>query len=207
MFSNEAVEADRLANLGEEPQLNPAAAERAHRQRLREQERRDEIMAQRLWEEQMHGQNDERMQERVRRRMQDFGFNDPPNNPIARGALGMDEEFMRRAADALSAVFNPIEEGRHRRSVPQEPTVLPLPPQHRPRQQSPAMQQYISSRAPGRQNEQLVPRRSMTNYTAEAEIHRPVATETRASLLAGMARGQIGDGRVEEWRRHVDPLI
>ena len=198
MFSDEAVEADRLANLGEVPQLNPGAAERAYRQRMRDQERRDADIAERL-----HQQMQERMQELG----MDDSFDDFDEAFRNVRPHFMDEEFMRRAADALSAVFNPIEEGRNHRHGPQEPTIIPLPPQNRPRQQSPALQPYTNNRAPGRQNERLVPRRSMTDYATEAEIHRPIATEARASLLAGMARGQVGDGRVEEWRRHVDPLM
>ena len=58
------------------------------------------------------------------------------------------------------------------------------------------------------------------NYAIEAERHRPLAApqppqpipatarETRrASMLAGITRGQTAEGRVDEWRRHVDPVV
>ena len=196
MFSDEAIAAERIAELGFVPPPNPAAAERAHRQRMREMEMRDEAFAMRLEQQQ-------------REQTREFGLHPGYDDFDRRGAYGhghrgapffMAEDSMRRAAEALSAVFDPVEEGRQ----PQQG--LHRPVEYPNRQQSPALQQYLNDRAPGRQNERIVPRRATTDYATEAEIYRPIARETRASLLAGMAMGQSGDGRVDQWRRHVDPL-
>lgn len=185
MFSDEAIAADRLAQFGDMPPPNPAAAERAYRQRLREQEMRDEALARRMMQELDFGD----------------GFDDFGN---ARPHF-MDED-MRRAADAISAAFNPIEEARGQRRRPPEPIVIPFPPDDPIYQPDFAFHQWNNHRPPGRQNERLVPRRARTDYATEANVHRPFIIQ-REGLLAGMARGQAGEGRVEQWRRHVDPLV
>ena len=179
IFSDEAVNAEYLLEHGGvAPPPNPAAAERAHRQRRREQEMRDEAMA---------------------RRMQELD--------MERGRPGihfMNEDFMREVGEALNVVIRPMSENPRFRGPNQtnEPIMIQLPP----RERSPAVEHSLYHHPPRRQNERVVPRRNVTDYAAEAEIHRPVATEARASLLAGMARGQSGEGRVNEWRRHVNPL-
>ena len=189
MFSDEAIVADRVAHMGEMLPPNPAAAERAYRQRRHEQELRDEEIA---------------------RRMQELGLNDGFDEFIVHtnfgnaGANHMHEDFVRRAADALSAVLNPLEDARELYQGRYQADFL-AQPQYPMRPRSPAFEHYNNNRAPGRQNERIVPRRSTTNYVAEAEVHRPIPGEARASLLAGMARGQVGQGRVDAWRRHVSP--
>ncbi len=47
----------------------------------------------------------------------------------------------------------------------------------------------------------------MSAYASEAERHRPMAGGATASMLAGITGGQTGHGRVDEWRRHVGPLV
>ncbi|KAL9631061.1 MAG: hypothetical protein Q9164_006094 [Protoblastenia rupestris] len=42
---------------------------------------------------------------------------------------------------------------------------------------------------------------------ARAGAGRPPAGERRASTLAGINRGQSGEGRVDEWRRHVEGVV
>ena len=187
-FSDEAVNADWLLhNGGVVPAPNPAAAERAYRQRRREQEIRDEAMARRMQELGID-----------QRRPTDFDYLDE------RGRFYMNQDFLREIEETWNITILPMDQAPGRRAAAR----MPEPPttQQPLRQQSPAFEHYNANRAPGRQNERAVPRRNVMDYATEAEVHRPVATEARASLLAGMARGQSGDGRVNEWRRHVDPL-
>ena len=110
---------------------------------------------------------------------------------------------MRRAADALFATFNTSGEHRQPRRRPPEPVVIPFPLDEPFFPEDPAMHQWNNNRPPGRQNERLMPRRTRTDYATEASIHRPFIIQ-REGLLAGMAGGQVGNGRVDEWRRHVD---
>lgn len=131
----------------------------------------------------------------------------------------MNENFVRRAAESLSAVYNPAQEARQQRrgaqARPQRPELAFDRPQPQPqvqgprqlplRQHSTASRQY-NNRDTTRASERVVPRRSTTaDYAAEAATHRPAIA--RASTLAGMTRGQTGDGRVDEWRRHIDPWM
>lgn len=121
----------------------------------------------------------------------------------------LNEDFRRRAADVLLANLNRVEEVRQQQR--HDPAPRPQPQQEqrqRPlRQHSAVSRQYNQERRTDRPNERVVPRRVVSDYASEAERHRPVARGGRASMLAGIERGQTGDGRVDEWRRHVDPLI
>ncbi|KAL6718270.1 hypothetical protein ACLMJK_004358 [Lecanora helva] len=122
-----------------------------------------------------------------------------------RGMRFMNEEFMRQAMDPFSGVFNPVEDTVQQQEPPRA-TEVGAQPQRPPRQPFIVVHRSNLLQQRGHQNERVLPARDVRTYDLEAEIHRPVTTE-RASLLAGMGRGQSGSGRVEAWRRHVNPVV
>lgn len=125
----------------------------------------------------------------------------------------MHENFVRQAHDILSGNFNQAQGQAAQRMVDEHRRNLSPPPPPRPplRQHSTASRQYNNHPA-RRTSERVVPRRRTTDYEEEAERHRPDPSPMRrnavrtASALAGIARGQSGQNRVDEWRQYVDPL-
>lgn len=182
MFSDEAILADRLEHLGPP---NPAAAERAFRQERRDQEMRDETMARRMSELGLHDDHDD-----------GFAYDDGFTNHAGFGGDDfLDDMFRRRAADALSATFNPFEGARRPEWAP---FLRPefIEPQYHNR--APAFERWNNDRPPGRHNERLEPRRPRNDYAREADRHRPIVREAR---LAGMERGQTRTRRMDDWQR------
>ncbi|KAK4696056.1 hypothetical protein P7C71_g1811, partial [Lecanoromycetidae sp. Uapishka_2] len=151
------------------------------------------------------------------RHMQGLGL-DEDHLPDAFGnAAGhhMNANFVRQAHDILAGQYNPAQGQAAQRMVDEHRRHLspPPPPPPRPplRQHSTASRQYNNHPA-RRPSERVVPRRRTAGYEEEAERHRPEpapvrrATARTASALAGIARGQSGQNRVDEWRQYVDPL-
>ena len=215
-FNYEAVEADRLNHMNvpfarRVPVVNPARGYQEELDRRRQQELRDEAFA---------------------RRIQVLGLGGEPEDFDDEAAFGnaaghfMNHDFVRRAADILSAAYNPAQNNAAERIIaevhrdPQPQRQQPIPPPPPPlRQHSTASRQY-NNHPNIRASERVIPRRQTTGYVSEAARHRPapllragtgeraVAGDARsASTLAGMNRGQTAVDRVSEWARHVEPVV
>ena len=217
-FNYEAVEADRLDHMNV-PQVprqfpaanpNPARGYQEEIDRRREQERRDEELA---------------------RRLQGLGLGDPENFYNAEEGFGnagghfMNQDFVNRAqhilsgnnnaaqAEAAENLLNEAHNFYHQQRPP-----APRPPLNHNRPQQPQIlrahttaSRNYNNRPTTRASERVVPRRVNTDYATEAERHRPVrdpiireAAPPRTSQLAGITRGRTAEGRVDEWRRHVE---
>lgn len=141
-----------------------------------------------------------------------LGFGGPPRQTTipAPPPIVLNANSMPRVADFLSAPPPPMPP---RQANIQNVRDQPQPFLQRTRSiQQPLRPNSMASRQNStrpflRPSERVVPRRQPTNdYAAEAEMHRPITGEARASMLAGITRGQTGDSRVDEWRQHVDPV-
>jgi len=216
-FTYEAIERDRLRHLDERyvpafehfdlmdgppargvPIRDPARRHQEEADRRREQELADEAFARRI---QALGLGEEQLPE---------GFGNAAGHH-------MNADFVRQAHDILAGQYDQAQaqaaerlvyehRDHHRHISPPRPPRPPL------RQHSTASRQYNNN--PNRRaSDRVVPRRTAMNYEEEAERHRPEPplmgrsnTARRASALAGIARGQSGQNRVDEWRQYVDPL-
>ncbi len=241
-FNYEAVEADRLAQMNI-PQIrrvplgNPARGYQEELDRRREQELRDEALARRI---QILGLDAE---------AELIDLDDAPY--INAAPHHMNQDWIRRVTEVLSAPYNPAAQERaaerlmaeaQRYRIPR-PASPPLPRQPQLRPPEPLLRQHAAADAPPpplrpaepilRQHsaasrrynnhrttsasERVVPRRVVSDYETEAARHRPLPVERaarlegtgetrRESLLAGIVEGRTAEGRVAEWRRHVEPV-
>ncbi|CAF9930414.1 MAG: hypothetical protein ALECFALPRED_004598 [Alectoria fallacina] len=218
-FNYEAVEADRLAQMNvpqirRVPMGNPARGYQEELDRRREQELRDEALA---------------------RRIQILGLDaeaeliNLDNAPYVNAApLHMNQDWIRRVAEVLSAPYNPAQERaaerlmaeaqrpQHRHQPPPPPLRPPEPPlrQHEPprprplepllRQPSAASRQY-NNRPTTRASERVVPRRVVSDYETEAARHRPLPVGSASMGETGETRREsllagIVEGRTAEGR-------
>lgn len=203
-FNYQTVEQDRLAHMnvpivgrvvvdGQEVDENHPRAARGYQAELdarREQERRDEELA---------------------RRIQALGVDQPGvgiyqvgddavfNAHVWGEAPGNAHTFVNRTTNGISVSYNTARQ-----------------PQPVLRQHSQASRAYNNRAAAA---ERVVPRRAATGYEREAAVHAPLRSATvgmgevprmaamseepRGSALAGLTRGGVAEGRVEEWRRWV----
>ncbi|KAI4134829.1 MAG: hypothetical protein L6R39_007854, partial [Caloplaca ligustica] len=209
-FNYQAVERDRLDHMNGvvvevEEEVDPRTARgyQAELDARREQERRDEELA---------------------RRLQTLGLyhNNSNNNPgvaiyqvtdehdFGAHTWGQTQPFVHRTANGVAVSYNTAPRPRPPPS-PQQPQQQPQPVL---RQHSQASRAYNNRVAAGA--ERVVPRRAVTEYAREAEVHAPLRSATvglgglessreepTGSALAGLTRGGTAEGRVEEWRRWV----
>ena len=220
-FNYEAVEADRLDHMnvpqvpGQFPVANPNPARGYQEEidRRREQERRDEELARRLQGIGLGGN--------------DNNHNNNNNNEAIPNPLPhhLNREFIHRAQDILLGNYNAAqteaaeqllhEAANFHRAQPipfRRPMINNNPPRLPPgllRAHTTASRNY-NNRPAVRASERVVPRRTNTDYEAEAAVHRPrnpavvEPVAPRTSQLAGITRGRTAEGRVDEWRRHVE---
>ena len=75
------------------------------------------------------------------------------------------------------------------------------------------MREQAYNSAQTRPAERVLPRRSRTDYAAEAAVHAPVGRtperansrrEQRPSVLAGLGGTSRGGNRVDAWRTHIE---
>lgn len=171
--------------------------------------------ARRHQEEADRRRDDELADEALARHMQGLGLeeNHLPDGFGNAAGHHMNADFVRQAHDILAAQYNPAQGQAAQRMVNEHHRNLSPPPPPRPplRQHSTASRQY-NNHPTRRPSERVVPRRRATDYAEETERHRPEPPLVRrntvrtASALAGIARGQSGQNRVDEWRQYVDPL-
>jgi hypothetical protein len=208
-FTYEAIERDRLRHMDGAyipefhfdqmdappnrgiPMLDPARRFQEGADRRREQELADEAFA--------------RQFEAV-----DLGEDHPQEGFGNAGGHHMNADFFRQAHDILAGQYDQAQAQAAQRLVNEHHDhhrmASPPPPPRPPfRQHSTASRQYNNHPAQ-RASERVVPRRRATDYEEEAERHRPEPPPMRRSALAGIARGQSGQNRVDAWRQYVDPL-
>lgn len=181
------------------PLANQARGYQEELDRRRDQELRDEALARRIQFLGLRADGD------------DIYNADAGLGPLD-DDLFLNRDFARRAADIISGTYNTAGVRAAERlgaDLQQRPRTHAAEPHDTNLRQehTPASREY-NNRASTRPSERVVPRRVTTDYETEAARHRPVeiAEPRRASLLAGISRGQTVEGRVDEWRRHVDPL-
>ena len=213
-FTYEAIEQDRLRHMNEQyvPDLNIDNADGPPNRGIPVRD-----PARRFQEEADRRRQQEIADEAFARGMQDLGLDDEQSAEGFGNAAGhhINAHFIRQAHELLQGQYDPanaraaerlINEHHQRERIPQPP-----PPQPPLRQHTTASRQYNTHPA-RRASERVVPRRRVTDYEEEAEIHRPEPRPIRrntvrtASALAGIARGQSGQNRVDAWRQYVDPL-
>ncbi|KAL8899792.1 MAG: hypothetical protein Q9207_006015 [Kuettlingeria erythrocarpa] len=203
-FNYQTVEQDRLAHMnvpivrrvvvdGQEVDENHPRAARGYQAELdarREQERRDEELARRI---QALGVDQPGVGIYQVVDDAEFGahiWGETPVNP---------HTFVNRTTNGISVSYNTARQ-----------------PQPVLRQHSQASRAYNNRAAAA---ERVVPRRAATGYEREAAVHAPLRSATvgtgeasrmaatseepRGSALAGLTRGGVAEGRVEEWRRWV----
>ena len=215
-FNYQAVENDRLLHMnvprghmdvprgfpihGNMPP-NPALRHGGEMDRRREQERRDEILARRMQMLGLDGANDN-----------NFVFPPmPPPPPL------LNHDFVHRSAAMISGAAMHAIATAHNAPLPEQQQQQQPPLRHH----SAASRRY-NNHAQTRPSERVVPRRAVADYELEAASHRPAhgprigehhhegETEVpeparpgrRHSAMAGLTRGS-GEGRVDEWRRHI----
>ncbi|KAL8748273.1 MAG: hypothetical protein Q9184_007444 [Pyrenodesmia sp. 2 TL-2023] len=205
-FNYQTVEQDRLAHMnvppvvrrvvvdGQEVDENHPRAARGYQAEIdarREQERRDEELARRLQAVGLNppGVGIYQVVENAEYGAQIWG--ETPANP---------HTFVNRTTNGISVSYNTARQ-----------------PQPVLRQHSQASRAYNNRAAAA---ERVVPRRAATGYDREAAVHAPLrsatvgmgevprmaamADEPTGSALAGLTRGGVAEGRVEEWRRWVE---
>ena len=218
-FNYEAVEADRLEHMnvpqvpGQFPAANPNPARGYQEEidRRREQERRDEELARRLQGIGLGGNNNNN------------NNNEALPNPLPHH---LNREFIHRAEAILlgnhdaaqtEAAEHLLHEAANFYRAQPIPFRRPMvnnnplrgPPPGLLRAHTTASRNYNNHPAV-RASERVVPRRTNTDYEAEAAVHRPrnpavvEPVAPRTSQLAGITRGRTAEGRVDEWRRHVE---
>ncbi len=203
-FNYQTVEQDRLAHMnvpverrvvvdGQEVDENHPRAARGYQAEIdarREQERRDEELARRI---QALGVDQAGVGIYQVVDDAEFGahiWGETPVNP---------HTFVNRTTNGISVSYNTARQ-----------------PQPVLRQHSQASRAYNNRAAAA---ERVVPRRAATGYEREAAVHAPLRSATvgmgegprmapmseepRGSALAGLTRGGVAEGRVEEWRRWV----
>ncbi|KAF6221675.1 hypothetical protein HO133_001643 [Letharia lupina] len=201
-FNYEAVEADRLIHMNV-PQIrrapigNPARGYQEELDRRRDQELRDEAFARRIQILGLDGEAD---------------LIDLDNAPYVNAAPHRtNEDWIRRAAEVLSALHNPAHERaaerltaearpQHRRPAPApapppvepplRPHAPPRPPEPALRQQHSAASRQYNNRPTTRASERVVPRRVVSDYATEAARHRPLPP-------GGVGAGATGETRRE----------
>ena len=207
-FNYAAVEHDRLLH------LNVAQA--------RVEGLRADGMPRAYHEELERRRTQERDDEAFARRMQglDIGNNTDHNNNYPGGvfAVGnaaghfLNEHFVQRATNILTANYGPNQADATNRILA-ETGPPPPPPAMMLRQRSTASRRYNSVQQP-RAVERPGSRRVVTDHTSETaglspsvpvmcEPVRRVGDARRHSAMAGLTRS-TPEGRVDEWRRHVE---
>jgi hypothetical protein len=217
-----------------EPRQNEPLEERPRRLRRPRPNTYDEELNER--------RRQERMDAEIARRLQRVGINDDASDyqggigdihGIGNGAGHfMNQDYVRAAQDILTGNFNQATAAANyamgvanARGAPQpdQGTRIaeryPMPPRvARPASPPPPMLRRHSMReqvynAQTRPAERVVPRRTRTDYEAEAAVHAPPGRsaeransrrEPRPSVLAGL--GGRGN-RVSAWRSHVEPGV
>jgi hypothetical protein len=85
----------------------------------------------------------------------------------------------------------------------------PLSPPPLLRRHSAREQAYNAAQT--RPSERVVPRRTRTDYEAEAAVHAPMPRaprpEPRPAVLAGLSETGRARNRVSAWRNYVDPAV
>ncbi|KAL9100122.1 MAG: hypothetical protein Q9163_004465 [Psora crenata] len=201
-----------------------------NRQPQREQERGDEALARQL---QAMGLDvpdaDDDVVEGNDLYIRGYDIEIEVSNARAAAVRSRNEPFVRRTHEIHVENYNPAQHRAADRRVtearnaalwdpaPPPPPVQPVAPPLR--RHSTASHNHYGNDVRTRPAEYLMQRRvSAMDYLEEPALHRPAPApapaparppiETRrASLMAGIHRGQSGEGRVHEWRRHVDPGI
>jgi hypothetical protein len=233
-FNYEAVEADRLNHMQVPEDANNEADPGQRARRLRRtrpqtyveemdirqrQERRDEAMARRMQRATLISDDDDDYQ---------GGIGDV--HGIGNGAGHfMNQDYIRAAQNILTGNFDqataaanyvmgianargmpprpPPPPGPHRMpgSFPPPPPPSPPPVLRRHTMREQAYNAHV------RPAERVIPRRTRTDYEAEAAVHAPLERaprnrrpEPRPSVLAGL--GGRGN-RVRAWRSHVEPGV
>lgn len=232
-FNYEAVEADRLNHMRvpEDPDEQEPRPPRLRRPRpdnyndeinqRRRQERADEEMARRLQEVALDSDDDYQ-----------GGIGDI--HGIGNGAGHfMNQNYVRAAHDILTGTYDQanaaanyvmgVRQARGARPPPPPPPPLGVPGPGRnvpvpPVLRRHTMREQAYNAAQGtRASERVVPRRTRTDYAAEAAVHAPLgrayerASPTREvprpAVLAGLGGPGRGSNRVNAWRTHVEPGV
>ena len=234
-FNYEAVEADRLEHmqpLDAEDEPERERPRRLRRQRpnpyhdengdRRRQERRDEELARRMQRAALTAEDDYQ-----------GGIGDIHEIGNAAGHF-MNEDYIRAAQNILTGNYDqataaanyvmgvanargvrrpPPPRLEPRRMVERYPGPLRTarPPSPPPPLRRHSMREHAYNSAQARPAEIVVPRRTRTDYEAEAAIHAPpgrraermvTGREPRPAVLAGL--GGRGGNRVNAWRTHVE---
>lgn len=222
-FNYAAVENDRLMHMNvprRPPHPNPALGYQEELDRRREQERRDENLARRIQVLGLDGDEN------------DFVFRPPPPPPnFARHMANVLSGAGMLNPEQIAAFAPPPPPPPPPPAPPAVIHIPPAPANRQHSRELPLRHHSVASRLYNnrpttRESERVVPRRISTNYETEAQRHRPspVAaseavsegmsdltgaqnrgvrrTGSRHSAMAGLTRGS-GQGRVDEWRRHV----
>jgi hypothetical protein len=234
-FNYEAVEEDRLnheqiprevrVDSDDETPIERPRRLRRHRPNTyyheemtdrQRQERRDEAIARRMQRELFEGAED------YQGGIDDF-------RGVGNGAgYFMDQDYIRAAQNILTgnydqatAAANYVMGVSNARGIP--------PPQRRMADRYPVpmaaaeiqppllrrhtMREQAYNSAQTRPAERVLPRRSRTDYAAEAAVHAPVGRaperansrrEQRPSVLAGLGGTARGGNRVDAWRTHIE---
>ena len=202
-----------------------------NRQNHREQERRDEEL-ERLFQAMGLDQENNNNANQNDVHVREYGVGN------AAGHF-MNEHFVRRAHEILTANYNPAQNRAAERLVaevrrnaqwnaappPPRPAPEPARPHQRPHPPRPLRRHSTISRTAtnnnntnndNRNRNQINShphRRSALDHLDQANGAGPATSDSgtgsgrRASTMAGIDRGQSGDGRVDEWRRHVEVVI
>ncbi len=159
----------------------------------------------------------ERLDEELARRLQTIGIDDDDDYNGAIGDIDgignarghfMNQNYRRPAPNPLHGAGNYLYGINRARGIPLPP---PPPP--------PILQPAPTPRRASTRIEQVVPRRTRTDYATEAARHAPLPTAMtqrparpprpapRPSVLAGLGGSGRGSGRVSAWRAHVEPGV
>jgi hypothetical protein len=228
-FNYEAVEADRLDHMqvpGDDLQAEPEPERPPRRLRRPRPNTYDDEMNDR--------RRQERTDEHIARRLQRTAIVD--NDDDYQGGIGdvhgvgngadhfMNQDYIRAAHNILTGTFDQATVAANyvmglreaRGAPPRRPRMVERFPA--PRQPSPppllrrhTMREAAYNNAEGtRPAERVVPRRSRTDYAAEAAVHAPLRRSSRRdrpeptpAVLAGLT-GRVRGNRVNLWRSHIE---
>lgn len=237
-FNYEAVEADRLNHMRvpEEGEDDDAPEQRPRRLRRPRPAT--------YYEELTERQRQERLDERLARRLQRTTLGaDNNEDDDYQGGIGdvhgvgngaghfMNQDYVRAAHNILTGNFdqataaaNYVMGVANARGVPPPPPNIgqrrmadryPVPPRvERPLSPPPLLRRHSAreqayNAAQTRPAERVVPRRTRTDYEAEAAVHAPAPRAPRPeppmAVLAGLRDTGRARNRVSAWRTHVAP--
>lgn len=235
-FNYEAVEADRLNHM----QIPGEGLREAEPEP--ERPRRPRRLRQNTYHDEMHDRRrQERIDEDLARRLQRTAIVDDDDDDDYQGGIGdihgvgnqadhfMNQDYIRAAQNILTGNFDQANIGanyvmglREARGTPprprmeerhQAPPRAPRPPSPPPMLRRHTMREVAYNNAEGRRPaERIVPRRSRTDYAAEAAVHAPAGRaphrsssrrEPTPAVLAGLT-GRVRGNRVSLWRSHIE---